>query len=121
MSNIQKYENQNNEINNLSTIDFASLDIKKSEIVKLEKMSKQMLRLSSTENALSKELQALKHKISNNPDILKFKQLKTQMKNIKRANSQLNDNVTGALEVMLCDYEPELPLYQKLQKLNGGD
>lgn len=117
MSNIQKYESS--EINNISTLDFTKLDVKKSEVAKLEKMSKQMLRMNSTENALSKELQALKHKINNNPDVLKYKQLKFQMKNIQRANAQLNDNVTGYLECLLCDYEPELPLYQKIQKLQG--
>lgn len=116
MSNIQKYES---EINNLSTIDFTKLDVKKSEVAKLEKMSKQMLRMNSTENALAKQIQALKAKIEDTDEFKKYKQLKSQIKNIKKVNNQLSDHVTGALEVMLSDFEPELPLYQKLQKLNN--
>lgn len=100
------------------SLNFAGLNLKKSEEQKLTKMSKQLTIIVSTETALDKEINALRRKIANNPDMITIKRLKSERKNLKRINSQLSDNISGALEIMLCDYEPNLTLYEKIKKLN---
>ena len=76
-----------------------------------------MLKNQTFVSMLAKEIEKKNNLLKNQPEYKEIRQMKKDLKTAKKLLQSAVEQHNGALEIALADFEPALPIFEKIKKL----